>query len=258
MNEGKLSEEELDAIDNTTLVERMDYILESPYWERRGNDIMKLKVGEIFHSTIVQKFAPTFQRKVIYKSFGLLLQLLYTNFAVSAQFFHIEKDFEPGKQIHYAARKQWQIVSSRIAFEYFIHLTYMLGTGKDFKTGASALKRYRKWLKEQDNPYTYFAITAARAKEYDRTMRTPEVHAGTKLARQILLSSATDIDNDIFHLCNTLKNQWQFILDIVNEREPKGWVSSVSDATGDKEWYNIWESGDYDAISDEIDRMFSG
>ncbi len=256
MGEDKISEDELDATDNATLVEKMDYILESPYWERRGNAIIKLKVGEVFHSTIVQNFDPTFQRKIIYKSFGFLLQLLYTNFATSAQFFHLPDDLEPAKQIHAAAKKQWVAVSSRVAFEYFMHLTYMLGTGDDFEAGDSAIGKYRKWLKQRDNPYTYFALTAARAKEYDRNKRSPEVHAATRLARQILLSSATDIDNDIFHLYNILRNQWQFILDIANKRKPNGWAAS-GNAVGDKEWYELWESMDHDAIITEIDRMFS-
>ncbi len=256
MNEDKISEEALDALDMDTLVQRMDAILESPYWGRMGNDIMKLKVREVYNSAVVQKFDPAFQRKVIYKSFGFLLQLLYTNFAVSAQFFHLEKDFETTKQIHAATRKQWVIVSSRIAFEYFMYLTFMLGTGEDFKPGDSAIKPYKNWLKQKDNPYTYFAITAARAKEYDRTMRSPEVHANPKLVRQILSGSATDIDNEPSRLYYILQSQWQFILDIANERKPNGWAAS-GDADGDKEWYELCESGDHDAIIAEVDKMFS-
>lgn len=151
--------------------------------------------------------------------------------------------------------KQWVAVSSRIAFEYFMHLTYMLGNGDDFEAGRSAISKYRNWLKQRDNPYTYFAITAARAKEYDRTKWTPEVHATTKLARQILLMSANDIDNDTFHLYNTLRNQWQFILDIANERNPNGWAVN-GNVDGDREWYELWASGDHDAINAEIDNMF--
>ncbi len=256
MGEDKISEEALDTLDMATLVQRMDYVLESPSWERRGNNIMKLNVSEVHNSAVVQKFDPTFQRKVVYKSFGFLLQLLYTNFATSARFFHLTDDLEPAKQIHAGARKQWVVVSSRVAFEYFMHLTYMLGTGKDFEADRSAIGKYKKWLKERDNPYTYFAITAARAKEYDRTKRFPEVHAATKLARQILLMSANDIDNDTSHLYNTLRNQWQFILDIANERKPNGWGAS-GDVDGDREWYELWVSGDHDAITAEVDKMFS-
>lgn len=252
----RISEEGLDALDITTLVQRMDDVLASPSWQKRGNDIMKLSVSRIFDSSVVQRFDSTFQRKVIYKVFGFLLQLMYTDFAASARFFHLPGDPELAKEIDWAAREQWVVVSSRMAFEYFMHLTYMLGTGEDFQASDSAIKKYRKWLKRPDNPYTYFAISAAKAKEYDRTKRTPEVHGTTKLARQVLLMSASDIDNKMFDLPNILRNQWQFVLDIANEREPNGWAAN-GDVSGDREWYALWESGNHDAITAEIDRMFS-
>jgi hypothetical protein len=252
-----ITDKELDDLETEKLVSRMDEALSAPYWQRRGNDILNLNVRSIYESAVVRKFEPDFQRKVAYKTFGFLLQLQYTVFSISAHFFQLpEHDRDEAQQLYYAARNQWTAVSSRVAFEYFMQLTYMLGTGGDFPAGKSAMKKYKKWMKERDNSYTYFSITAARAKEFDRTRRTPEVHAATKLARCILLMSATDIDNDNLHLFNTLQNQWQFILDIVNEREPNGWAASGG-VDGDKEWYDLWKSGDHDAIAAEIDKMFS-
>ncbi len=218
--------------------------------------ILKLHVGSVYNSKCIKEFSPKFRRKIAYKTFGFLLQLQYTNLAISANFFSFKEDKESIKQLHWSFRKQMLAISSRIAFEYFMHLTYMLGTGQDFKTGKSAIKKYQNWLKEPKNPYTYFAISAARAKEYDRVQRSPEVHASTKLARQILLMSANAINNDLYHLNGTLINQWQFILDIINDREPNGWAASGED-TGDAEWYDLWESGDQVKINAEIERMFS-
>ena len=49
-------------------------------------------------------------------------------------------------------------------------------------------------------------------------------------------------------------NQWQFVLQIAEGREPEGWVSSGK-VSGDREWYEIWNTGDQAAIDDEVDRM---
>ncbi|MBO1223990.1 MAG: hypothetical protein JYX80_06145 [Candidatus Scalindua sediminis] len=252
----KITTEELDNLETEELVSRMDEALSSPYWSRMGNKILKLNVCSLYESATVKKFDPVFQRKVAYKSFGFLLQLQYSELSSSANFFRLpEKDENGAKQIYWAARNQWTIVSSRMAFEYFMHLTYMLGSGSDFKSGKSAIKKFKNWLKERENPYSYFTISAARAMQFDRSKRSPEVHATTKLVRRILLMTASDIDNDVFQLINILKNQWQFILDIAHQREPNGWVS-CGNVDDDKEWYGIWESKDYDAISKKIDEVF--
>ena len=257
-NINKLTENELNNLDNNELVSRMDAILSAPYWGHRGRKIMLLSVKNIFDTKSVQSFSLDFQRKIIYKAFGLLLQLHYTDFSCSANFFQIpEKDDSLTKQLYSAARNQWTYVSSRIVFEYFIHLTYMMGTGEEFRMGKSAIKKYKNWLKNKNNPYTYFAISVMRAKSYDREKRTPEIHAGTKLARQILLLTASDIDDDMLNLVNIIQNQWQFILRIANGEDSKnmGWVSSGKDM-GDKEWYEVWQSENQELINSEIDKMF--
>ena len=253
-----LIEEELDGFDTQQLVVRMDEILSAPYFERMGREILKLNVQTIYETEAVKRLPVEMRRKAVYKAFSFLLQLTYTEFSSAAQFFQLpEHDADAAKQLHWAARSQWISVSSRIGFEYFMQLTYMLGTGQDFPKGKSAIRAYRKWLKEPKNRYTYFAISAARAKDYDRTRRSPEVHAGTKLARRVLLGTATDIDNANFELVAILKNQWQFVLDIANDREPNGWAA-CGDASGDKEWYELWEFGDQAAINEKIDEMFTG
>jgi len=252
-----ISTEELDSLDNPSLVARMDEILSSPNWSRSGNEILKLNVASIFQTISVQKYPEQFQRKLIYKTFGFLLQLQYAELSISAEFFRLpEQDGDSAKLVYAANRNQWMSVSSRMAFEYFIHLTYMLGTGEQFNSKKSAIKKYIAWLKESGNQYGYFAISAARACSYDRERRTPEVHAATKLARHILLGTASNIDNDNLHLFSILKNQWQFILDIADEREPNGWAA-VGKSAGDNEWYELWQSGNSEAIASEIDRMYS-
>ncbi|MCW5206194.1 hypothetical protein VU08_04580 [Desulfobulbus sp. F5] len=252
-----LSEDEFDNLNNEELVQRMDNILSAPYWGRMGNEIIGLRATKIFNTKRVQSFSQNFQRSILYKAFGLLLQIHYTDLSIGAKFFCIpDRDGIFANQLHFAARNQWTSISSRIIFEYFIHLTYMIGTGQEFKAGKSAMKKYIAWLKEKNNPYTYFSINVMKAKAYDRAKRSPEVHGGTKLARKILTASATNIDNEMFIIVNMIMNQWQFILRIANYENPKnfGWVKNET-VIGDEEWYRIWESGDQESINTQIDKM---
>ena len=251
-----ITETALDDLQMDALAARMDGILAAPYWERFGNEIMKLRVSILTNTKRVQSFAPEFQRKVAYKTFGLLLQLFYTNFSISAKFFNLSGKEEPSaRQLHNVAREQWTVISSRIAFEYFMQLVYMLDKGYDFGSPKSTFNKLKKWLKEPRNPYTYFSITVARAAKYDRSKRTPEVHGGTKLARRILLLDDHQHDAELLSLFNTIRNQWQFVIDVADERSPNGWAAS-GNVTGDKEWYKLWKSGDEVAINREIDSMF--
>lgn len=252
-----LAEDDLDNLNLDELITRMDEILAAPCWWRPGNEIMKLRVCALMNTKRAQSFASEFQRKVAYKTFGFLLQLLYTQFSRSARFFNASgKDGAAAPQLHSAAREQWCVISSRIAFEYFMQLTYMLGTGEDFRSGKSTFKKFRRWLKQPGNPYTYFSISVARAAKFDRRKRSPEVHGGTKLARRILLLTKEGHDSEVGSLFNIIQNQWQFVIDIADERHPNGWVASgPGPVTDDREWYKLWNSGDEAAIHKEVDIM---
>jgi len=255
----QLTNSNLDNLDLYALVDRMDEILAAPYWYRRGNKIMKLSVRSLIATKQVQSYSSAFQRNIAYKTFGLMLQLLYAQFSTSAQFFSVPGTDDPiAEQLYNAARQQWTIISSQVVFEYLMHLLYMLGTGQKFPSGKGASKRFKKWLKEPCNSYTYFAITAARSMKYGQEMRRPEVHAATKFARRILLASVSDLDewNKTLYLLNVIPMQWQFVIEIAESGSAHGWAATGRD-TGDEEWYRLWESGDQEGISQEIDRMFS-
>jgi hypothetical protein len=255
----QLTEFELDKLELPALVERMDEILSAPSWYSSGNAAMRLNVRSLMATKQVQSYSSDFQRKIAYKIFGLLLQLLYTKYSVSAQFFCIQENDSPiAKELYDAARQQWTIISSQIVFEYLMQLLYMIGTGRDFPSGKGASNKFKKWLKEPTNPYTFFAITAARSMKFGDEMRRPEAHAATKYARRLLLASVFNLDekNKTLYLLNVIPNQWQFVIQIAENGTTKGWAATGRD-TGDKEWYTIWESGDQARISQEIDRMFS-
>ncbi len=250
-----LSDTELNNLGLNLLVSRMDEILCSSFMARMGNAIMKLDVRGLYESKCVQNFPENFQRKIVYKIFGMMLQLFYTEESSCAHFHKIQEDYEAINQLHSAAKIQWFTVSSRMVFEYFMHILYMLGKGKGFKVSKSATKTFKRWLKEPDNPYTYFSISAARAFKFDRLKRTPEVHAGSKLTRKVLMLTADEIDNDRLSLILIIRNQWQFVIEIANGISPEGWVSS-GNVEGDEEWYKIFSSGDQEHINKEVEKMF--
>ncbi len=184
-----------------------------------------------------------------------MLQLFYTEESSRANFHKNGQDYETINQLHSAAKSQWVAVSSRMIFEYFMHILYMLGKGKDFQPSKSATKTFKRWLKEPGNPYTYFSISAVRAFEFDRLKRTPEIHAGSKLPRKVLMLTADEIDNGILSLILIIKNQWQFVIEIANGISPEGWVSS-GNVEGDEEWYKIFSSGDQEHINKAVEKMF--
>jgi hypothetical protein len=255
----KITDSELDNLDLDTLVTRMDEILSAPDWYRRGNKIMQLSVRSLIETRQVQSYSSVFQRKIAYKTFGLMLQLLYARFSSSARFFSVPGTDDPiAEQLYNAARQQWTIISSQVVFEYFMHLLYMLGTGQEFPSGKGALKRFKKWLKEPENPYTFFAITTAHSMKFGQELRRPEVHAATKFARRILLASVSDLDewNKSLYLLQVIPNQWQYVLQIAETGSASGWSATGRDVGEDKEWYKLWERGDQGEINQEIDKMF--
>jgi hypothetical protein len=256
----QLTESDLDNLDLYALVERMDEILAAPHWYRHHNRILKISVRSLITTRQVQLYSPAFQRKIAYKAFGLILQLLYTQFSTSAQFFRVPGADDPiAEQLYDAARQQWTIISSQVVFEYLMHLLYMLGTGQDFPSGKGASKRFKKWLKEPHNPYTFFAIAAAHSLKFGHEMRRPEVHAATKLARRILLTSVSDLSesNKTLYLLNVIQSQWQFVIQIAESGTPHGWAATGRAAKEDEEWYSLWKSGAQERMNQEIDKMFN-
>lgn len=250
-----ISEGELQGLGLGELVDRMDQILASPYWQRFNNQLMSLKVMSLFETKVVRGYSQDIQRIIVNRAFQFLLQLLFSEFAISAQFFRIPTEDDPiAEQIHAAARRQWFIVSSSMVFENFKHLIYILGNGKDLSNQKpkSTNNRFKTWLKEKNNPYAYFVMTIVRANKYNDNKRTSEVHKKSSLAQQILRLSANVYDNTEFNIINDLKNQWQHLLIIANGSKPSGWVISGKNPEEYRRWYEIYMNGSPEEIQTEI------
>lgn len=248
----ELTEEEIQNLSIMDLIERMDQITGSESFDKPGFSIMKLNVSLILNTERAKQLGDNLQRKLAYCVFGMILQMKYTMLALQPR-----KELPGNKilleQISWAERKQWMMISSRIIFEYFMSIIYMIGTGKELK-GKSKFNKIEQWLKQPDNQFNYFAISIARAKKYSRHKREPEIHATTRIAKKVLTLSAHQIDNSIFDLFNIIQNQWQYVISIANNKKPNGY-SIIRDEFNDDEWYELLAEGDNGKIKSKIEDM---
>ena len=250
----ELTEEEIENLSNTDLIKRMDQIICSESFDKRSFYILKLNVSSILNTKRAKQLKEKFQRKLAYSVFGMILQIKYTELALLPHP-ELPGDKKLIEQFSWAERKQWMIISSRIIFEYFMNIIYMIETGKELK-GKSKFKEIKKWLKQPDNKFNYFAISIARAKKYSRYKREPEIHAATKIAKKVLTLSAHQIDNSIFDLFSIIQNQWQFVISIADNKEPNSY-SIILDEFNDEEWYELLAEGDREKINSKIDEMMN-
>ncbi len=249
----KLTEEEIKSLSNFELIKRMDEIINSSFLSDNFR-IMRINISAMMETEKIKSFNGEFQRKIAYKIFGMILQIIYTHLSVQPNFNHFPKgDRGINKQFSWAESEQWMGISSRIIAEYFMSLLYMIGTGKELR-GRSKFNKIKSWLKQPDNEFVYFAISVARAKKYSRIKRENEIHANTKLAKKVLTLSAHEIDNSIFDLLNIIQTQLQYLLLLSNNKEPTGY-SLINDEYNDKNWYEIVIKSKQEIIDLEIDEM---
>lgn len=249
----QISELELKSLSNKDLIERMDYMLSSSFLSDNLYN-MRLNVKDIMSTKKVISYDSDIQRKIAYKTFGMISQILYTHLAINPNFDRLGTGKkEINKQFAWGETKQWIAISSRIIAEYFILIIYLIGTGKDLN-GKSKFRAIKNWLKTPGNEFVYFAISIARAKKYSRKNREDEVHAKTKIAKKILTMSTDTVDNTIFNLINIITNQWQFLIDISNDKNPNGYTI-LNDELNDKRWYEEILKGDFSELEREIDIM---
>jgi len=249
-----LTEEEYRSLNLDELVTRMDDILDSSFIIRRMFSPLSLNVRSIIYTKKVQEFPPDLRRKLAHKTFGFIVQLFNANETRRAEFKKDKEDHEIALNLYTSARNQWVIVSSRMAFEYFLSIIYMIGSGSEIKSD-SKIKAFKKFLKKPDNPYIYFVMSIVKATHFDRQMRFPEVHASSKMNSKILKLSATEIDNDILELISIMMNQWQYVIEFSKGNIPTGWVHTNS-SEEEKNWQRVCDKGDAKEIASEIEKLF--
>ena len=246
----EITKEETRNLTVNDLAVRMDAILDQNELERYGPKSLERRkdfpgtpsVIKILNSNHVQKMGEGKQRTVCYLSFSTMLQMQFSSVASAASNTIVyvpgftDENWKSVKtQINSAALEQFEIISSRISMECFMRLLHFLGEGEKLKSSKSTFKSFKKWLNDPENPFSYFATHILRAFVFDRSFRTPEVHASSKLHGQVLRlqipKTSEDLNNHL-QLTNVMLNLWKPLLDILND----GKAYSMQGSQEDFDW----------------------
>lgn len=258
-----ISDQELDALSLVELISRMDTFLFVAHGERYGSihpASPEPTVSELMCATLIANKPEDERRRIAYVSFGYLAQVQFSSISSGiANRVLFDNEFEVAKwqspvfRLRHAALTQYQIVCSRIAFEVFIDLLYVIETGQQLNSKKSKMRAIRKWLRSPKNRFHYFAHVLLEAYRFDREHRTPEVHGTSRLPRQILrLQEPSSEDmNSSLHLICALLNSWHPLLDILNERRP----TQMQIFDNDQSWFHAFMSQDDATIEEKLADM---
>lgn len=249
-----LTKQEVESLSLDELVQRMDQILALYCPCEVSKQVHVNWVSSVMDTMMAKQLDENMQRKLAYKVFGMLLQIKYTYQSVQPRERLSIDDKWIHEQLLFAESRQWLIISSRIVFEYFMSIIYILGTKQEL-SGKSRIGKVVKWLKEPDNDFNYFAITVARGKKYSRYKRDPEIHATTTIAKEVLTLSVEPIDWSQLNFLHIIINQLQFVVSIANGETRLGYMSIFPDEFNNDEWYELLKTGDNESIALKIDEM---
>lgn len=260
-----ISESELDALPLESVIRRMDEFLTQTQIERYGRISPLEKVSlpsELTNSAVVLKKPEVVRRKIAYLCFDYLVQLQLesvssgmANHILYTESYDISHWCSPTFRLRERALRQYQTISSRIAFEIFIELLHVIETGERLHTNKSnsKLKAFKKWLREPANRFHYFAHVLLTAYSFDREHRSPEVHASSPLPRRMLLLQVPTFDenNEHLRLTNALMGVWQPLIDILNNVRPNYMYLSQTDEA----WFHAYMSDDDNTIETKLGEM---
>ena len=258
-----LSESELDLLPLHSLVQRMDDFLLQAEYERYGQSRGHFPVAlpsEIVNSKAVQQRSDEEIRKIAHLAFSYLVELGlnsvtggFANRILYTQTYTLSDWTSPVFRLRQGAIQQYEIVSSRIAFEVFMDILHVIETGRRIQSKKSKLRIFRTWLQDIDNRFHYFAHVLIAAYEFDRKFRTPEVHGASRLPRKMLLLQVPshEENNQPLHLTNALAGVWRPLIDILNNVRPNYMHISQTDEA----WFQTYISGDDDAIEEKLEKM---
>lgn len=249
-----LTKQEVENLTLDELVRRMDQIL-ALYCPCEISEQVHINwVYSIMDTVMAKQLDENTQRKLAYKVFGMLLQIKYTYQSVQPREQLPIDDKFVHEQLLNAESRQWLRISTRIVFEYFMGILYMLGKKQEL-SGKSRIRKVVNWLKEPDNEFNYFAITVARGKKYSRYKRDPEIHATTKIAKDVLTLSVEPIDWSELNFFHIITNQMQDVVSIANGEKHPGVMRLFSDEFNDYEWDDLLKTGNNGDIAAKIDEM---
>jgi hypothetical protein len=260
--------EEIAGLGNDALASRMSEILlrSSPRPELPAKFPVEPTLVDFFNSSFLQQKPHEVQRKALYKCFEFRLQNEYLNRVhgwANAILYRKEYSIEDWKypriQTLGASINQTTIVSSRIAFERFMDLTYFLHHEKELESKKSKFKPFARWLCQVDHPFVLFAPNILVVREFDAKLRTPEVHGGSKLAKQVLLMRQPDSSEvqRYLDLVNLLLNMWRPLVDILNGKpitSSQGvWIDAKHGEWAAIDWIKAYQSRDTAKVTELLE-----
>ena len=264
-----LTEEALDSLPLKELIQRMDDFLLKSNEERYGKlfDGFISLPSELVNTDVVQNWQEPEIRKIAYLVFSYLVQLelssVSSGFANRILFTEAYKTTDwqsPVFRLRDGVIRQYQIVSSRIAFEIFIDLLYCIETGERLNSNRSKLKKFRGWLQDVENRFHYFSHVLLIAYRFDHEVRTPEVHGSSPLPRRMLLLKKSEHEemNQPFNLTNALINIWRPLIDMLSNTRPTSMIyTDMSQIEMHQEWFQAYMSGDNETIEAKLDEMLN-
>lgn len=259
-----LTADELDSLSLADLVARMDKVLDVNRLERYGTPILRpfddrpTVTAFVASKTVGQKSLEE-QRYLAYLFFSFLVQMelcevssgIANKVLFDNNYHETESWNSPAFNLRHGVIRQYDILASRVAMDIFMDLLYALDTGKRLDAKKSKFKVFRKWLKDINNPYIYFAHVLISAYRFDRQHRTPEAHGSSKFPRRFLLLQQAGFKelNESLQLNNVLLSVWHPLITILNGSKPN--FGLVIEGLSD--WLPVYISGK----SEEIEKMLA-
>jgi hypothetical protein len=252
-----LSEEQIIALSNRELCERMDEILDGIQKEWLPNaeqfisnldPMAKLthtpRIAHFMDTKSIQELNPEHQRESLILAFEFLaeLQILERISGFSNHFIYNENyDFtkswqSPLIQIRHAAIQQSTIILSRVAFEKFMNLVYYIEEKDILAPGRkkSKLQEFLNHLVKKKNdraiPLGYFAPLLSKVRAFDNSYRTGEVHKRSGTIRRLIRMQipTNDIQNQL-ELLNICLSVWRPLIDLLSHNHVN-YVSGIDSA----------------------------
>lgn len=262
MNE--LSDDELDALSITQLVDRMDEFLIAVYEQRTPAHLRIIAPklpSQLMATQMVVELNEEIRRRIAYCTYSFLLHLEMnmTGCGIANKLLYgLDHDLanwsNPFFRLNEGVLYQYQLVGSRITFEVFMDLLCLIGTGEDCPTpGKSKIKGFKRWILKANTPFRYFGHVLFAAYQFDREHRSPVVHGASKLPRRMLCMGRHDsnLANETLALVNFMSNVWMPLIEVASNRRP----NMMHEGSAPRDWFVAYMSGDDVLIQQVLEKM---
>jgi len=209
-------------------ISRMDEILREIHFYRfhsSAEHFPYFKVKNLINTSVFQGHIN--QTKLAWMCFEFLLQGEYmmTYFGMMNRLVYDDNHHAHGwgllrSHINYNALTQAVITGSRIQFEQLMNFIYYSFECKELGVDnkGSKISKFRNWLMMKgimDDLFYLFPIIVA-CREHDDNFRSPEVHKGSKLKKDLFALNEPTNTNDIMVLCNYLQGFMESFLPLLD------------------------------------------